>query len=208
MNETEMIKVFIQHQAFQLFKWLFGNLTIDFDPFWLPFALSEDSIDIALFLYYSKKKEVDAVRDVLYRPIILAFENSSKFLIFKIFFLKEFFTASTANEAMYFLKTLKKRIFDPSQPEENPFLSIQNPVKLGLNVIELLRMISAKYASTIVLCKELEAFITNAIIDFVEKVDNERDVRGYMTEADNYGRDCYRLIEVLEIFDFYRVKVI
>jgi len=42
MNETEMIKVFIQHQAFQLFKWLFGNLTIDFDPYWLPFALSEE----------------------------------------------------------------------------------------------------------------------------------------------------------------------
>lgn len=82
--------------------------------------------------------------------------------------MKEFFSASNANDIMFFLKTLKKRTFEPSWPEENPFLNVQNPIKLGLLVIEVLRMISGKFASTTVLCKEIEEFITSAIIKFVE----------------------------------------
>jgi hypothetical protein len=75
-----------------------------------------------------------------------------------------------------------------------------NPIKTGLILIELVRMIKAKFKSMQVKCMEIEEFIEESILAYVEIIKDEYTIEGLLKEEDTEGRDCLMMASKLDFF--------
>jgi len=119
-----MLRVFIQNRSLPLTRWLENYRLIEFDPLDIPFCLQFDAIDIALYLYFENQKIADEYAVEILKAIIKTFDSSPRFHEYKLYFLVKFFSHATVDLMNILLKKAKKKIMEPLDPEDSPFLNV------------------------------------------------------------------------------------
>lgn len=64
------------------------------------------------------------------------------------------------------LNPLKRKIIDITDVQENPFIFTMNPIKIGLLLIEISRIIKHKFKSLQVKCLELEIYLKKSLVNY------------------------------------------
>ena len=73
-----------------------------------------------------------------------------------------------ADNLISFLNPMKRKIIDITDVQENPFIFTLNPIKQGLLIIELMKIIREKFKSLQVKCLEIEKYMKASLKTYVE----------------------------------------
>lgn len=108
-----------------------------------------------------------------------------------------------ASHLISFLNPMKRKIIDITDVQENPFIFTLNPIKSGLLIIELMRIIIAKFKSLQVKCLEIEIYMKQALTNYAELLSDESEIQFLLLEKDIEGRDSLEIASQLKFYELF-----
>lgn len=176
IDTDEINRQLIAQDFLELFTWFTEVTDFNFDISLFNLALERNSGQCLLFLYenYSSQVQKQAIKTI--ESLVDSLGNSNQFMEYKLFFFKMFFPSMKAAHLISFLNPMKRKIIDITDVQENPFIFTLNPIKSGLLIIELMRIIRQKFKSLQVKCLEIEIYMKTALTTYAELLQDESEI--------------------------------
>lgn len=126
-----------------------------------------------IYFYETHTKVIDSHASEIVESLIESFRESDSFMEYRCWFIAKFFDSIKAQHFLNLLETLKSHIMNKKKIEECPMLYTLNPIMASLLIIHIVRKIKSKFKSMQVKAMEIEEFLKEAVIRFVDIIQDE-----------------------------------
>ena len=201
-DKREMFLLFAIKRKIKLMSYLINEKGLEFTEDYFHDVLENSAYDMAALLNREYFLVLNEKTDKTITLLVNSFSETNGMLESKVYLLKRFIARMNYEQAVTFLEAIEKGV--KNQSRGNMLILTLNVVKSSCLLIELLEMVRESFGFFDRRIDEIRSAIVNIAREYMNRVDNEEEMKYLLLEKDIDYRDPlnviydYQVVELLE----------